>query len=396
MDKICNTMTIPSNAPKRRAILIRNANSFDFGGAERFVVSLAKELDKNNWDAIVVSRHQKILEHAHTRGVQAIRGWWWSRQDWSGKRILLTPIYFLWQGLLCLWYLQLFLRLRPDVVHPQSKDDFIAATIAGKWAGCRIIWTDHADLKYMYQNVPVRFKNPIGKWLFRVSRRADAITFVSKSEQNLVGNALGQPATGPKYHVIYNGIFDRHVVPLSRKDADKTALIFCVTSRLVTAKGIGELVDAFKQIKPQLQNTRLWILGEGPEEAKFRAQAAGDKDIVFWGFPANSMEILGSTDVFVHPSYHEGFSLSIVEAAMLARPIIACNVGGNPEIIQDGHNGLLIPPKDSAALAGAMLKLAKDKSLRQTLGQAARRQYVEKFQFDKIVEQRFIPLYEAK
>ena len=123
--------------------------------------------------------------------------------------------------------------------------------------------------------------------------------------------------------------------------------------------------------------------------------AKGNKQIEFCGFPKDTLSRIAVCDVFVHPSYHEGFSLSLIEAAKLSLPIIACNVGGNPEIIENNVNGLLVAPKDSEALSQAMMKLAKDKKLRQKFGKAAHERFLKEFVLEKIVKERFIPLYET-
>jgi glycosyltransferase involved in cell wall biosynthesis len=255
-----------------------------------------------------------------------------------------------------------------------------------------VVWTDHADLKYILQNTPVWYKNPVGKLVYACSKLAHHITLVSKSEQRLITEAVGKPLPAT-YQVIYNGILDTTPPSFERPAADQQAIIFCCTSRLVTAKGIGELITAFKAINTQ-HNYRLWILGEGPEADAFKQQAADDPAITFWGFPDNSLSILQAADVFVHSSYHEGFSLSIIEAALLRMPIIACAVGGNPEIVIDNQTGLLIPERDSQALAGAMQRMAEDPALRRRLADAARASYEAHFQFDKIVTEQFIPAYE--
>lgn len=377
----------------KRALLIRNANSFDFGGAERFVVSLAKELSADGWEATVVSHHPGIAAHAKAEGIPFIRGHWLKHQDWSGPWILLTPLYALWQLMLAVWYKQLIRQTNATVIHPQSRDDFIAATIAGKACGVRVVWTDHADLKYVYQNVPVKFKNPVGKWINKKSRDAEAITLVSHSEEQLIRNALGQETLAKNYTVIHNGVRDRAVQPVERTKDEQKSVIFGVTSRLVTAKGIGELITAFTSL-PSSLDARLWIIGDGPEAEAFKQQAAGNTHISFKGFQEDALPFLAACDVFVHPSYHEGFSISIVEAALLGKPLIACNVGGNPEIVHDDQNGLLVPAKDSEALREAMEALASDTPLRVRLGKDARQTYLKQFKWDTIVKEKFIPLYE--
>lgn len=386
------------NIGKLRILIIRNAQPYDFGGGERFPVDLSVQLATHGFRPIIVSRSPKLLAYAAQQGVPAIRGWWWPRQNWSGRRILLTPIYYLWLLLLCGWYVTLMLRLRPDIVHAQSKDDFIAATIIGKLLGKRIIWTDHADLKYVYANHPLWYKNPVGKLVAFVSRWADAITLVSHSEEGLIAAALGLSATKllPRYQVIHNGVIDQAVEPAGREAADSQAFIFCATSRLVTAKGIGELIRAFTRLQRQHQDIRLWLVGDGPEAKHFKLLAGDNPRIVFHGHVDMPLPSVAACDVFVHPSYHEGFSISLIEAAMLAKPIIACDVGGNGEIVRHNQSGLLIPARDADALYRAMKKLYDDRQLATRLGRQARANYEKDFRFEKIVADRFIPLYVGK
>lgn len=384
-----------SNTTKmtKRALLIRNANSFDFGGAERFVVALAEELRDQGWDPLVVSHHKGIEQYARQQKIPFHRGFWWRFQDYSGLHILLFPLYVLWQAFLTLWYIYLLLKTGAEVIHPQSRDDFISATLAGHLLKRRVVWTDHADLKYIYQNVPVPIKNPIGKWVHRTSTYAHAITLVSHSEMSLIAESLQLKTLPSRYQVIYNGIRDTAVTAVNRTKSEQSQVIFCCTSRLVAAKGIGELITAFSEVT-KVCNATLWIVGDGPDATGFRKQATGHQNIVFKGFQKDALPFVAACDVFVHPSYHEGFSLSIVEAAKLGKPMIACNVGGNPEIVHDGKNGILVTVRDVHDLAAAMLKLASSQQLRERYGMDARTTFLSRFEFDNIVKEKFIPIYE--
>src|SRR5690606_31524984 len=140
-----------------------NAYFHDFGGGERFPIELASVLQEGGYTPIVVTRSPKLLQLAQDRDIRVIRGWWWKFQGFSGKIAPLFPIYLAWQFLLTLWYASLILRFKPQILHPQSRDDFIAATVAGRILGKHVIWTDHADLKYIWQNHSVWYKNPVGK-----------------------------------------------------------------------------------------------------------------------------------------------------------------------------------------------------------------------------------------
>ncbi len=377
----------------KKVLVIRNAYQFDFGGGERIPVELAVQLQKLNYSPVLVSRSQKLLEYGAFKQIPAIRGWWWSSQTWIGKRKLLFPLYILWMVVLIPWYILLILRTGADVVCPQSRDDFIAATIAARLLRKRVVWTDHADLKYIFRNSQKWLKNPIGKSIYRLSKYARTVIIVSKNELDHINESLGHSAP-ENYQVIYNGVTSEKITPKKRASEDDGAVIFAATSRLVTTKGIGELIEAFRKVNVAHENARLWLFGEGPDEKEFKKRAEGEKNIIFWGFPEDSMSFLASVDVFVHPSYHEGFSISLIEAAKLGLPIIACNVGGNPELVEHEVNGLLIPPRDESALAEAMEKLLNNEDLRQNYGKNARKIYEDNFQFENIVKEKIVPLYE--
>ena len=377
----------------KTVLLIRNAYSYDFGGGERVPVVIASELVKNGYNPIVISRSPKLLAYSFECNIPTIKGWWWARQDWSGIKQIFVPLYFVWQIILFFWYIQIILRTSPDIVHPQSKDDFIAATLAGKILRKKIIWSDYADLKYVYLNNEVWYKNPIGKLIWRLSGLATAILLTSKSDKRLIEESLGQDLPS-SYTVVHYGVSSDPVVITPRPKDDNNAVIFASTSRLVVAKGIGELITAFNSISKGRNDLRLWLFGEGPDKDTFKKLAANNQNIIFQGYPDNTLERVADSDVFVHPSYLEGFSISLVEAAKLGLPIIACRVGGNPELVINGENGLLVPAKDPEALAIAMNDLASNTEKRNAFGAKARQDYESRLTFEKIVKEKVIPLYE--
>ncbi len=372
----------------KRALIIRNAYSYDFGGAERYVVNLGCELRRNDWEAIIISRSDKVLEYAKENHIKTVRGWWWSKQNWSGKNIVLLPIYIAWQLLIFFWYSYQIIKLRPTVIHPQSRDDFITATLAGRLFRKRVIWSDHADLKYVFKNIGVFYKNPIGKFIFLISKHVSGIVVVSKRELSLI-NESTFPRSLNNTVLIYNGITDKKISP--KRNFDKTITVFALTSRLVKTKGIGEIIEASKMLDKNGYEHRIILLGEGPDETKFRKQAG--KSIVFMGFPEDALSYVAGADIFVHPSYNEAFSLSLVEAAMLGKPTIATDVGGNPEIIKNGSTGILIAPKDIDSLYSALEGAIKNPKMFAEYGKALRKSYEKDYQFDRIVKEQLMPLY---
>ena len=378
----------------KKVIIIRNAYSYDFGGGERFPVFLAESLTKQSIEPLVISRNDTLLEFARERSITTRRGWWWSNQRWSGWHITLFPIYMIWQFMLYWWYRRLFAKEKPSTVHIQSKDDFIGATYAAKHLGIVVIWTDHADLKHVWRNITEPLKNPVGKWVYKAAQKADAITMVSESELREVSAHL--PTESPilnKLKVVYNGCADVITKYETQHSSDKTS--FIMASRLVTDKGIGEAIEAFKELHQKHPDTELRIAGDGPEREKFTALAKDTGAIIFMGHQTDPYKAISEADIFLQPTYHEGFSVVLVEASMLAKPIIATAVGGNVEIIHDQVTGLLAPARDAKSLAVAMERLYTDVAFRDTLAKNARKQYENHFVFDVIVKEGFIPLYEA-
>lgn len=380
-----------------RIVIIRNAKSYDFGGGERFPVFLADTLRNNNWHPIIVSRSPKLLAFANDYTIETIRGWWWSKQNWNGKYVLLFPIYLAWQFILTIWYVSIFIRFRPEVVHIQSKDDFIAATVAGRIMGCRVIWTDHADLKHIWKNVRIWYKNPVGKLVYLVAYFANSITLVSKSEKLLAtANLSAKSRLKNKLIVIYNGVSDRIKDYKKPGKTDEEVISFCVASRLVIDKGIGEVIEAFNQLSIRHPHTKLVIMGDGPDAEIFKKSAIANKNITLVGHQSDPLRFIAECDIFIQPTYHEGFSVALVEASMLGKAIIATSVGGNIEIIKNHKTGLLVPAKDTYKLYSAMNQLIENSALRKKIAKNARLQYEERFNFDDIVIHSFVPLYEKE
>lgn len=125
-------------------------------------------------------------------------------------------------------------------------------------------------------------------------------------------------------------------------------------------KGITELIAAFAQIAPDFPEAHLYLIGEGPDRQIFEAQAQAtsvSKRIHFLGFQSQPQRYLQATDIFVLASHQEPFGLVLSEAREAGCAIIASNVDGIPEALDQGAAGLLVPPKDRAAIAAALLEL---------------------------------------
>jgi len=372
--------------PSYKAVIIRNAAKKDFGGAERIAVFMARELEKYDFETIILSRSHKLLDFAQQKGVKHIKSWWWSRQDWSSWRALLSPIYILWQIMLFLYYLVLFIYLRPSVISLQSKDDFIAGTFAARALGIKVFWIDHGDLKAIWMNHEVWYKNPVGKLVYLASHAIRTIVVASKNERRLIASNIPNGSVLKKFRLIYNGTFDNY--RQSKKTID-----FISTGRLVTDKGIGELIEAFAKIVEKYPSATLAIIGDGPEREKFKKQSVSIPGITFYGHQTEPLKFLEKSKIFVLPTHHEAFGIAVVEACMEELTVIATNVGGIPEIIDDGKSGILVPVRNSNALYKAMDRLYRNTRLQHSLGKNARQKFLATFNLDEIIKKDYVPLF---
>jgi glycosyltransferase involved in cell wall biosynthesis len=150
----------------------------------------------------------------------------------------------------------------------------------------------------------------------------------------------------------------------------------CAVGRLVRGKAIDVLLEALAQAAPELPGRwELEVVGEGPQAPALRRQALSlslEDRVHFRGWLRNPYPVIASSDALIHPSRWEAFGLVLVEALSLGVPVIATNGPGAPrEILADGKFGLLVPPGDPESLARAIVTLAHDRSLRETLRERA-------------------------
>jgi glycosyltransferase involved in cell wall biosynthesis len=181
--------------------------------------------------------------------------------------------------------------------------------------------------------------------------------------------AQGYP--GRLVTVVHNGV-GVPAAPAGRRD-DGPPLVGEI-ARLCAVKGQRELIQALRSlpdVQALLVGEDLEAGGEYRELLEREARAAGVADRVeLAGYRADVPAILDRLDVVVLPSWLEGMPLVLLEAMAHARPVVATPVGGTPEVVVDGETGLLVPPRDPEALAGAIRRLIEDPALARRLGEA--------------------------
>jgi glycosyltransferase involved in cell wall biosynthesis len=216
-----------------------------------------------------------------------------------------------------------------------------------------------------------------------------AVVCVSQAVRQFVTGHIGLPAK--KCRVIYNGVPARTGAPPCRpgRDTSPEGLLVVSVGALVENKGHRVLIDAFRQAVASRPELKLLIVGDGPLRPELERQAAElelRSHIGFTGCLADVHTVLCQSDMVIQPTLHrEALSLSLIEAAQHGLPAVASRLGGIPEVVAHDRTGLLVPPGDPVALAGAILTLADDPCLRARLGGAARSEYERRFRAEQMV-----------
>jgi len=194
---------------------------------------------------------------------------------------------------------------------------------------------------------------------------------------------------------VYNGIDLSLFAPALGGEKARSMLKIGKETRLIGTighlaplKGFEELIEAIGKVINEGFDVKLAIVGEAiyPNSQSYKqdllslVHSKGLKDrIIFTGFRENIPELLASFDIFVLPSRMEGFGRVNLEAMAMGKPVISTNVGGIPEVVQDGVTGILVTPRNSKALAHAIIRLFNDSQLGKSMGNAGRRRVEEHF-----------------
>jgi glycosyltransferase involved in cell wall biosynthesis len=203
-----------------------------------------------------------------------------------------------------------------------------------------------------------------------------------KTAQQLV------PAILPRSSVIYNGRGQPPFEP--RPLSAHPPRLLCV-GRLAPEKGFDIALAAFGKILDRFPNARMIIAGDGTEKESFRRQIDAldltDRvELIGWVPQGETFRLFDSATLVIIPSRREGFSLVAVEAASMARPVVATRVGGLPEVVLHEKTGLLVPAENSDTLAEAISFLLEHPETATRMGDAGRRRAARKFRWDRYVD----------
>jgi len=268
-------------------------------------------------------------------------------------------------------------RHKFSIIHQHAGGALI--TRIARWAtGAKIVLHVHGRVieAQGFNPVPIRVQN------------ADIVIASSQ--------AVAQYVTGSTPRVVYAGVRIPSHVPNRPALSGKRETTIGVGGRLAPIKGIPNLVRAFGLLHPEFPEARLEIAGEGPERGSI-AQLVDELDlrncVTLLGWKSDFASVLANWDIFVLPSLEESFGIAAVEAMAAGLPVVASDVGGLPEIVQDGETGWLVPAGDPGQLADRLRTLLLQPEKRVRMGIQGKNRARTHFSEDRMVAE-FAEIYD--
>lgn len=285
----------------------------------------------------------------------------------------------------------LFRKEKPDIVHANTPKGALLGMVAAKLAG----------IKHRIYNVNgLRFETATGKLrklLILMEKIACACATKIIPQSNGVADVLRrEKITKKPLKVIHNGsgngvdieYFNPEIPEIIKEAKDIRnnfdGINFVFVGRLVGDKGVNELVEAFDRLSKENYNVQLYLVGGkeqdlDPIKSETLLTIEENPSIFAVGTQKDVRPYLKASDVFILPSYREGFPNVVLEALSMGLPVIVSDVNGGPDAVKDNFNGFVIPKKNQEALYEKMKLLASDPELRMTLAKNGRPFVIEKF-----------------
>jgi len=280
-------------------------------------------------------------------------------------------------------------RLAPDVIHAHDPHGVAMAALALSFGAGASRSGGRAPALVAARRVDFHLKgNSFSRWKYR---QVDC--FIAASEtirQMLAADGVAEERTV----TVHEGIDVDRVVAAQAVNIHEAfflphgAPVVGNVAALVPHKGQRYLIEAAHLVVQQLSDARFVILGEGELREHLEKQVREhnlEKHVLLPGFRTDVLGCIKAFDLFVMSSVTEGLGTSLLDAMAASRAIVATTAGGIPEIVADGVNGLLVPPRDARALADAIVRALSDAAMRQRLGDAGFARVTERFTVEQMV-----------
>ncbi len=355
--------------------VIHLVEDLKIGGAERVIGDTALGLDRKKYDVSVwcVTRGGETATELSEKGIEV--------------KILGISSYH--NPLSTFKMTRLLKASRADIVHTHGYFASVIGRLAARRAAIPVILAHVHSTYWEYKKRHLMIER-------KLSRFTQKIICCSKAVENFVRNT--EKITDNKTIVIYNGVDEGRFSPRKSSTSiraefglDEEAAVVGTVSSLTPHKGHEYLIQAASLVQDTFPSVKFLVVGDGPLRIKLEEQAKNlniHPSVIFTGTRKDIPEILSLLDVFVLPSHtREGLGIVIIEAMAAEKPVVATDIGGIPEVVDDGETGLLVPPGDPEALSKAITTLLQDPSRAKTMGEKGRTRVKEMFTTTKMLSE---------
>jgi sugar transferase (PEP-CTERM/EpsH1 system associated) len=351
----------------RKLTILHLVIGLETGGLERFVIDLVAENQKE-FNQFVV-----CLEQAGKLAVNC-----------GAELILLNMPPGIHVGVV--WKIaDIVKENHVDIIHTHNEKAQLYGGMAGLLARVPVVHTKHGKNSLDCRTI---LRNNISARMCRkvVAVSCDAATECTQRE--MIPSA--------KVLTILNGVDTERFSPAGdqmnfkkRLGFSEDTLLIGIVARLAPVKDHATLFEACRILNESAYQFRLFVVGDGPLKDQLEAVAYSlgiDKQVIFTGMRDDIPDLMRAMDIFVLSSLSEGISITLLEAMSCCLPIVATEVGGNPEVVVDGLTGFLVPPQHPELLADKLRVLITDQQLRQQMGKVGRQRVVNHFSIKETAE----------
>lgn len=365
---------------KRKLLFI--VPSLRLAGAEKVVYTLANSIDRNSFEVslcCIMDKGMLLGTHDYFPMLKEsdIKIHFLKKRYSKDILLLLELVAFIWKE-------------RPDLIHSHIAPIPLYASFSAwlNFIPCIVTLHGMGKEKSSFCDKAIR---TFAKFL---------VTVCKERKKKLIENGLDPQ----KIVTIYNGIKlpEKEDVAISQeiRNAHKIAendFVYGCVANLHIYKNIKLLIKSFGRIyKSSSEPVKLILIGTGPELENLKKMTRElnlEEKVIFLGQRNDVLSILHIIDVFVLPSNTEGLSISILEAMASSKPVIATDVGGNKEVVENNQTGIIVPPEDEDALFEAMKYLMENREVGHKMGEAGRKRVEDHFSLDRMVHE-YEELYE--
>lgn len=345
-------------------------------------LSLALAAQKAGYEVVVLTRVNQHGELIRSHGLKLIH--------FELSRRSRNPLKEL--GVI-LRLLRVYKEQKPDIVHHVALKPVLYGSIAARVTGIPAVVNALTGLGFLFisKHWQARVLRPLVELAFRLllNRPNSRVIFQNPDDMALL-TSRGVLALGQGVLIRGSGVSTTQFNATSEVNGLPLVVL---ASRMLWDKGVGEFVEAVRQLRGQGVVARFALVGEGdpgnPASISHNqlSQWQDEDAVEWWGRRDDMPQVFAQSHIVCLPSYREGLPKVLIEAAACGRPIIATDVPGCREIVRHGENGLLVPARDFRALANTLLHLINNPSLRIAMGKRGREIVKKEFSIGHVISQ---------